>query len=80
MYPLFLCSHYFTSGTGTRFIVKMDDTAMEGDDAEEEEEESARQGKGGLSERCRFWPNCKNGDSCPFHHPTVPCRYVVLNP
>ncbi|XP_003386363.2 PREDICTED: zinc finger CCCH domain-containing protein 14-like [Amphimedon queenslandica] len=65
------------SGTGTRFIVKMDDTAMEGDEGEEEEEEgeeSARQGKGGLSERCRFWPNCKNGDSCPFHHPTVPCR------
>ena len=28
----------------------------------------------GLPERCRFWPNCKNGDTCPFHHPTVPCK------
>ena len=25
-------------------------------------------------ERCRFWPNCKNGDSCTYHHPTVPCK------
>lgn len=33
-----------------------------------------KQNKGGLSERCKFWPNCKNGDSCPYHHPTVPCR------
>lgn len=25
-------------------------------------------------ERCRFWPNCKNGDKCTYHHPTVPCK------
>ena len=41
----------------------------------EDEDEDTTQNKG-LSERCKFWPNCKNGDSCPFHHPTVPCRYV----
>ena len=39
----------------------------------EEEEDYGAQG-GGLPERCRFWPNCKNGDSCPYHHPTVPCK------
>ena len=25
-------------------------------------------------ERCKFWPQCKNGDRCPFHHPTIPCN------
>ena len=29
---------------------------------------------GGLPERCRFWPNCKNGDSCPYHHPSAHCK------
>ena len=38
------------------------------------EDSDIKQNKGGLSERCKFWPNCKNGDSCPYHHPTVPCR------
>ncbi|XP_043929834.1 zinc finger CCCH domain-containing protein 14 isoform X2 [Protopterus annectens] len=27
-----------------------------------------------LSERCRYWPACKNGDSCIYHHPTTPCK------
>ena len=31
----------------------------------------------GMPERCRFWPNCKKGDSCPFHHPSAQCRYVI---
>uniref|UniRef100_UPI00358F5C5B zinc finger CCCH domain-containing protein 14 isoform X2 n=1 Tax=Myxine glutinosa TaxID=7769 RepID=UPI00358F5C5B len=26
------------------------------------------------AERCRFWPGCANGDSCPFHHPSQQCR------
>ncbi|KAK7068376.1 hypothetical protein SK128_002885 [Halocaridina rubra] len=25
-------------------------------------------------ERCKFWPACKSGESCTFHHPTVPCQ------
>ncbi|XP_030905197.1 zinc finger CCCH domain-containing protein 14 isoform X3 [Melopsittacus undulatus] len=25
-------------------------------------------------ERCKYWPACKNGDECVFHHPTLPCR------
>lgn len=24
-------------------------------------------------ERCRFWPACKSGETCPYHHPTVAC-------
>jgi hypothetical protein len=27
-----------------------------------------------LMERCRFWPSCKNGAACPFHHPTTQCK------
>jgi hypothetical protein len=26
------------------------------------------------SERCRFWPVCKSGDACLFHHPIVTCK------
>ncbi|TRY88473.1 hypothetical protein DNTS_005154 [Danionella cerebrum] len=27
-----------------------------------------------LSERCRFWPTCKSGDECPYHHPNTKCK------
>ncbi|NXU56723.1 ZC3HE protein, partial [Turnix velox] len=25
-------------------------------------------------ERCKYWPACKNGDECVYHHPTLPCK------
>ncbi|NXH13794.1 ZC3HE protein, partial [Bucco capensis] len=25
-------------------------------------------------ERCKYWPACKNGDECVYHHPTQPCK------
>ncbi|NXJ69254.1 ZC3HE protein, partial [Rostratula benghalensis] len=25
-------------------------------------------------ERCKYWPACKNGEECVFHHPTLPCK------
>ncbi|KAG1055622.1 hypothetical protein G6F43_002421 [Rhizopus delemar] len=25
-------------------------------------------------QRCKYWPNCNNGDSCPYVHPSVICR------
>ncbi|XP_025935323.1 zinc finger CCCH domain-containing protein 14 isoform X6 [Apteryx rowi] len=25
-------------------------------------------------ERCKYWPACKNGDECMYHHPTLPCK------
>lgn len=25
-------------------------------------------------ERCKYWPSCKNGNRCLFHHPSSPCR------
>lgn len=26
-----------------------------------------------LLERCKFWPTCKSGDECLYHHPNKPC-------
>ncbi|GFR30442.1 zinc finger CCCH domain-containing protein 14 [Trichonephila clavata] len=27
-----------------------------------------------VSERCKYWPACKNSDNCAYYHPTVPCK------
>ncbi|XP_034383923.1 zinc finger CCCH domain-containing protein 14 isoform X2 [Cyclopterus lumpus] len=27
-----------------------------------------------VTERCRFWPVCKSGDECMYHHPTTQCK------
>uniref|UniRef100_A0A672RKE7 Zinc finger CCCH domain-containing protein 14 n=1 Tax=Sinocyclocheilus grahami TaxID=75366 RepID=A0A672RKE7_SINGR len=27
-----------------------------------------------LPERCRFWPACKSGDECLYHHPNTQCK------
>ncbi|XP_057208385.1 zinc finger CCCH domain-containing protein 14 isoform X2 [Triplophysa rosa] len=27
-----------------------------------------------LLERCKFWPTCKSGDECLYHHPNTPCK------
>ncbi|XP_015282201.1 PREDICTED: zinc finger CCCH domain-containing protein 14 isoform X2 [Gekko japonicus] len=27
-----------------------------------------------VPERCKYWPACKHGDECAFHHPTLPCK------
>ncbi|XP_023227765.1 zinc finger CCCH domain-containing protein 14-like [Centruroides sculpturatus] len=27
-----------------------------------------------IQERCRYWPACKRGDNCEYHHPTIPCK------
>ncbi|XP_073923474.1 zinc finger CCCH domain-containing protein 14 isoform X6 [Castor canadensis] len=27
-----------------------------------------------LLERCKYWPACKNGDECAYHHPIAPCK------
>lgn len=56
---------------GTKVTEKVEEKA-----AETEVEETAGNGTGRAEvlERCRYWPNCKRGDSCPYHHPTVPCK------
>ena len=27
-----------------------------------------------INERCKYWPSCKNGTQCLYHHPTSQCR------
>jgi hypothetical protein len=29
-------------------------------------------------EKCRFWPDCKNGDECEYYHPDIACKYVFI--
>eukprot|EP01132_Coremiostelium_polycephalum_P005256 gene5256-6542_t len=41
-----------------------------GDDDIDIEPSSSKKSK---KERCQFWPSCRNGDSCPYHHPTTQC-------
>uniref|UniRef100_A0A182JUK8 Zinc finger CCCH domain-containing protein 14 n=1 Tax=Anopheles christyi TaxID=43041 RepID=A0A182JUK8_9DIPT len=31
-------------------------------------------GGGTLKERCKYFPNCRQGDACEFLHPTTPCK------
>ncbi|XP_077598376.1 zinc finger CCCH domain-containing protein 14 isoform X1 [Stigmatopora nigra] len=31
-----------------------------------------------VMERCKFWPACKSGDECPYHHPTRTCKTFPL--
>lgn len=38
------------------------------------DDEDSSQSKNKQAEKCKFWPDCKNGDDCPFYHPTVTCR------
>ena len=68
------------------FDVSVDDPTLLDEDMETEFDESADMGDNDLendvlsankvNERCRFWPSCKNGDSCPYSHPCQPCKYV----
>nr|XP_037276088.1 zinc finger CCCH domain-containing protein 14-like isoform X1 [Rhipicephalus microplus] len=41
---------------------------------EEEEAMVVDDGASHILEKCRYWPACKNGDHCPYHHPSVPCK------
>uniref|UniRef100_A0A8I6AN22 Zinc finger CCCH domain-containing protein 14 n=1 Tax=Rattus norvegicus TaxID=10116 RepID=A0A8I6AN22_RAT len=49
-----------------------------GDNAEKIEAEmtdlSVAQKPEKLLERCKYWPACKNGDECVYHHPISPCK------
>ncbi|XP_028915666.1 zinc finger CCCH domain-containing protein 14 isoform X3 [Ornithorhynchus anatinus] len=43
-------------------------------DEAEESELNVLQKPEKLPERCKYWPACKNGDECAYHHPTSPCK------
>ncbi|CAL8316187.1 unnamed protein product [Merluccius merluccius] len=50
-----------------------DDESMEVDE-EDEDDATVPQKRQKVLERCRFWPVCKSGDECPYHHPTTQCK------
>ncbi|XP_058129890.1 uncharacterized protein LOC131286008 [Anopheles ziemanni] len=31
-------------------------------------------GGGAIKERCKYFPNCRQGDACEFLHPSTPCK------
>uniref|UniRef100_A0AAQ6A2I5 Zinc finger CCCH domain-containing protein 14 n=1 Tax=Amphiprion ocellaris TaxID=80972 RepID=A0AAQ6A2I5_AMPOC len=43
-------------------------------DTEMAEEDGAPLKKQKVMERCKFWPVCKSGDECLYHHPTTQCK------
>ncbi|XP_064882224.1 zinc finger CCCH domain-containing protein 14 isoform X2 [Oncorhynchus nerka] len=45
-----------------------------GMETEEEEEEAGPVKRQKVLERCKFWPVCKSGDECVYHHPTTQCK------
>ncbi|XP_062292914.1 zinc finger CCCH domain-containing protein 14 isoform X2 [Scomber scombrus] len=43
-------------------------------DVDMAEEDAAPLKKQKVMERCKFWPVCKSGDECVYHHPTTQCK------
>lgn len=41
---------------------------------EEDDEDDVPLKKQKVLERCKFWPVCKSGDECLYHHPTTQCK------
>uniref|UniRef100_UPI0037E96F34 zinc finger CCCH domain-containing protein 14 n=1 Tax=Semicossyphus pulcher TaxID=241346 RepID=UPI0037E96F34 len=52
-------------------ITTADDDVM---DIEMAEDDSVPVKKQKVMERCKFWPVCKSGDECVYHHPTAQCK------
>lgn len=44
------------------------------DDMMDIEEDAVPLKKQKVLERCKFWPVCKSGDECLYHHPTTQCK------
>ncbi|TMS12065.1 Zinc finger CCCH domain-containing protein 14 [Larimichthys crocea] len=54
-----------------RGIASSEDDVMDMEVVEEEEVPVKKQK---VLERCKFWPVCKSGDECSYHHPTTQCK------
>ncbi|XP_069064243.1 zinc finger CCCH domain-containing protein 14 isoform X3 [Pleurodeles waltl] len=48
--------------------------ARQPNNSDGEEEDRCAPVKQKIPERCKYWPACKNGDTCVYHHPTAPCK------
>ncbi|KAB0376536.1 hypothetical protein FD755_010980 [Muntiacus reevesi] len=54
--------------------IKEEETKGDNIDKTEMSELSVAQKPEKLLERCKYWPACKNGDKCAYHHPVSPCK------
>ncbi|XP_073672855.1 zinc finger CCCH domain-containing protein 14 isoform X3 [Garra rufa] len=45
-----------------------------GDEVEDMDVEPVQAKRQKLPERCKFWPACKTGDDCLYHHPNSQCK------
>lgn len=54
---------------------KLSDDMMSDDNEQQDfSPQGNQQSSGGKkSKRCRFWPDCHNGEQCEFIHPTQRC-------
>ncbi|XP_070844022.1 zinc finger CCCH domain-containing protein 14 isoform X1 [Chaetodon trifascialis] len=52
-------------------VTALEDGVM---DVEMAEEDAGPLKKQRVMERCKFWPVCKSGDECLYHHPTTQCK------
>lgn len=43
-------------------------------EVEEMDVEAVQAKRQKLPERCKFWPTCKSGDECLYHHPNTQCK------
>uniref|UniRef100_A0A672RKX3 Zinc finger CCCH domain-containing protein 14 n=1 Tax=Sinocyclocheilus grahami TaxID=75366 RepID=A0A672RKX3_SINGR len=61
---LFLCSPSVCLSPADRELNEVEDMDVEPVQAKRQK----------LPERCRFWPACKSGDECLYHHPNTQCK------
>lgn len=61
------------------FDEEMDEEFQENDDSIGNRNRMDASDSGRVKERCKYWPNCKNGNRCAYVHPNNPCRYITAN-
>nr|XP_055042883.1 zinc finger CCCH domain-containing protein 14 isoform X2 [Misgurnus anguillicaudatus] len=55
-------------------LLKADADDGEMDDVEDMDVDPNQTKRQKMSERCKFWPACKSGDKCLYHHPVTQCK------
>ncbi|CAF2990244.1 unnamed protein product [Rotaria socialis] len=71
-------SNEYEDGRGNGpFKRKLSDDMMSDDNDQQDFSPQTTQlsASGKKSKRCRFWPDCNNGDQCEFVHPTQRCTH-----
>uniref|UniRef100_UPI00398F18EC zinc finger CCCH domain-containing protein 14 isoform X2 n=1 Tax=Pristiophorus japonicus TaxID=55135 RepID=UPI00398F18EC len=60
---------------GRKYRVSIQTVAQTLRESDEEIDDSSFQVKRQkVLERCKYWPACKNGDECMYHHPVASCK------